>query len=96
MVKQVITDLDSSKAFGSNCTQVVVLNIFEVGLSYILVSLFIKCLKESFFQNARKFSDRSMGKNYCPVRLISAVSKVFENLKNSKLVDHLGKIWYFY
>ena len=30
-------------------------------------------------------------KNYCPVSLLSVVSKVFEKLLNSRIVDHLEK-----
>ena len=34
---------------------------------------------------------RSTVKNYCPVNLLSVVSKVFEKLVNNMLVDHLEK-----
>ena len=40
------------------------------------------------FKNVRK---RSAAKNYRPVSLLSAVSKVFEKLVNNETVDHLGK-----
>ena len=33
----------------------------------------------------------STAKNYCPVNLLSVVSKVFEKLVNNRLVDHLEK-----
>ena len=29
--------------------------------------------------------------NYCPVNLLSVVSKVFEELVNNRIVDHLEK-----
>ena len=32
-----------------------------------------------------------MAKNYCPVSLLSVVSKVFEKLVNKRIVDHLEK-----
>ena len=35
--------------------------------------------------------ERSTAKNYCPVSLLSVVSKVFENLVNNRIVDHLEK-----
>ena len=44
------------------------------------------------FNNVR---ERSTAKNYCPVSLLSVVSKVFENLVNNRIVDHLGKCGFF-
>ena len=35
--------------------------------------------------------ERSTAKNYCPVSLLSVVSKVFEKLVNNRIVDHLEK-----
>ena len=35
--------------------------------------------------------ERSTAKNYCPVSLLSVVSKVFEKLVNNTIVDHLEK-----
>ena len=32
-----------------------------------------------------------MAKNYCPVSLLSVVSKVFEKLVNDRLMDHFEK-----
>ena len=40
------------------------------------------------FENLR---ERSTAKNYHPVSVFSAVSKVFEKLVNDKVVDHLEK-----
>ena len=37
----------------------------------------------------------STAKNYRPVSLLSAVSKVFEKLVNSRIVDHLEKYGFF-
>ena len=34
-------------------------------------------------------------KNYCPVSLLSMVSKVFEKLVNNRIVDNLGKCGFF-
>ena len=99
MVKRVITNLDLSKASGPDCIPVVVLKNCEPELSDILVELFNKCLKESCFPNCWKVSlvvpvfknvwERSTAKNYCPVGLLSLVSKVFEKLVNNRIVDHL-------
>ena len=86
MVKKVIMNLDLSKASGPNCIPVVVLKNCEPELSYILAELFNKCLKESCFLDCWKVSlvipafknvgERSTAKSYCPVSLLSMVSKV--------------------
>ena len=54
MVKKDITNLDFSKASGPDCITVVVLKNCEPELSYILVELFNKCLKESCFPDCWK------------------------------------------
>ena len=51
MVKKVIMNLDSSKAFGPDCIPVMVLKNCELELSYILAELFKKCLKQSCFSD---------------------------------------------
>ena len=63
------------------------------------------CLKESCFPDCRKVSllvpvfmnvgERSMAKSYCPVSLLSVISKVFEKLVNNRIVDHLEKCGLF-
>ena len=77
----------------------VVLKNCEQELSYILAELFNKCLKEFCFPDCWKISsvvpvfknvgERSTAKNYRPVSLLSVVSKVFENLVDNRIVDHL-------
>ena len=39
----------------------------------------------------KKIGGRSTAKNYCPISLLSVVSKVFEKLVNKRIVDHLDK-----
>ena len=39
--------------------------------------------------------ERSTSKNYCPVSLLSAVSKVFEKLVNNRNFDRLEKCGLF-
>ena len=39
----------------------------------------------------KNVGERSKAKNYCPVNLLSVVSKVFEKLVNNRIVDHLEK-----
>ena len=56
MVKNVITNLDSSKAFGCDCIPAVVLKNCELELSYILAELINICRKESCFPDSWKFS----------------------------------------
>ena len=96
MVKKVITNLDSSTASRPDCIPVVDLKNREPELSYILTELFNKCLKESCFPDCFKVSsvvpvfknvgERSTAKSYCPVSLLSVVSKVFEELVNNKII----------
>ena len=43
----------------------------------------------------RSVGERSTAKNYCPVSLLSAVSKVFEKLVNNRIADHLEKCGLF-
>ena len=79
----------------------VVLRNCEPDLSYILVKLFNKCLKESCFPGCWKVSslvpvfknvgERSTAKNYCPVSLLSVFSKVFEKIVNNRIADRLEK-----
>ena len=66
-----------------------------------LADLFKICLKEFCFPDCWKVlsmvpvfknvGKRSTAKNYCPVSLLSMVSKVFEKLANNRLVDYLEK-----
>ena len=73
--------------------------------SYILAELFNKCLKESSFPDCWKVSsvipvfknvgETSTAKNYHPLSLLSVVSKVFEELVNNRIVDHLEKCGLF-
>ena len=105
MVKKVIMNLDLSKASRPDSILMMVLKNCEPELSYILVELFNKCLKESCFPDCWKVSsvvpvfknvgERSTAKNYRPVSLISVVSKVFEKLVNNRIVGHLEKCCLF-
>ena len=89
------------KKSGPYCVPVVVLKKCESELSYILVELFNMCLKESCFPDCWKVwsvvpvyknvSETSTTESYCPVSLISAVSKIFEKLVINGLVDSLEK-----
>ena len=105
MFGKVVMNLDLSKASGPDCIPVVVLKKCDPELSYTLVELFNKCLKESCFSDCWKvssvvpvfknFGERSSAKNYHPVSLVSVVSKVFEKLVNNRIVDHLEKCGLF-
>ena len=97
IVKKFITNLDSSKVSGPDCILVVVLKNFEPEFSYVLAKLFNKCLNESCFPDCWKVSlvvpvfknvgEMSTAKNYCPVSLLSVVSKAFDKLVNNRIVD---------
>ena len=104
MVRKVVMNLNLPKASGPDCIPGVVLKNCEPELSYILTELFNKCLKESCFPECWKVSsvvpvfkigERSAAKSYCPVSLLSVVSKVFEKLVNNGIVDHLEKCGLF-
>ena len=105
MVRKVVMNLDFSKASGPDCIPVVVLKNCEPELSDILAELFSRCLKEYCFPDCWKVSsvvpvfknvgERPTAKNYCPVSLLSVVTKVFEKLVNSRIVDHLEKCGLF-
>ena len=101
MVKKVITNLDSSNTSGPDCIPVVFLKNCEPELSYILAELFNMCLKESYFPDCWKVSsvfpvvknvgERSTAKNYCPISLLSVVSKVLEKVVNNRIVVYVEK-----
>ena len=98
MVKKVTTYFDLSKAPGPDCISVVVQKNCELEL---LAELLDKCLKESCFSDCQKVSsvvpvfknvgEKSAAKDYCPVSVLSGVSKAFEKLVNNRIVDHLEK-----
>ena len=105
MVRKVVMKFDLSKVSGPDCIPMVVLKNCESELSYMLAKLFNKCLKESCFPDCWKVSsvapvfenvgESSTAKNYCPVSLLSAFSKVFKKLVNNEIVDHLEKCGLF-
>ena len=63
-------------------------------------------LKESFFPDSWNISSvvsvfkntgkRYTAKNYCPVSLLSVVSKIFEIFVNRRFVDYLEKYCFFF
>ena len=97
MVGKDIIYLDSSKASCPDCILVVVLKNCELKPSQILAEIFNMCLNESRFPNFWKVlsvvpvfknvREKSVAKNYCPVSLLSVVSKVPEKLVNERLDD---------
>ena len=48
-------------------------------------------LDESVVPVFKNVGVRSTAKNYCPISLLSVVSKVFEKLVNNRIVNHLDK-----
>ena len=106
IVTKVLTKLNLLNASSPGCIPVVVLKNCTLELSYILAEIFNKCLKEFYFPGCWKVSlvvpvfknvgERSTAKNYRPVSLLSVVSKVFEELVNNRIVDHLEKCDLFY
>ena len=104
-VQKVIMNLDLSKTSGPDSIPMAILKNCEPELCYIAAELFSKCPKESCFPDSCKISsvvlvfknigERSTAKNYCPVSLLSVVSKVFEKLVNNRIVDHLENVTFF-
>ena len=43
----------------------------------------------------KNVGERSTTKNYCPISLLSVVTKVFEKLVNKRIVEHLEKCGFF-
>ena len=58
----------------------------------ILFSRLLEGLISIVFKN---IGEKSVAKNYYPVRLLSLVSKVFEKLVSNRIVDHLEKCGLF-
>ena len=105
MVKKVIRNVDLSKAPVPDGIPMVVLKNCEPALPYIQAELFNECLKESCFPDCRKVSsvvpvfknvgERSTAKSYCPISLLSVVSKVFGKLVNDIIFHNLDKCGLF-
>ena len=64
-------NIDLSKASGPNCIPVVVPDFWKISSA------------APAFRNA---GERSTAENYCPVCLLSVVSKVFEKLVNNRII----------
>ena len=99
MVKNVITNLDSSRAPGPDCIPVLVLKKCEPDFCDVLAEHFNNRLKDSCFTDfssvvpvfSRSIGESFTAKNYRPTSLLSVVSKVFEKLVIDRIVDHLEK-----
>ena len=86
MLKNIIMNLDLSKASGPDSIPVVVPKNCELELSNILAQLFNKCLKKcclpvcwkvsSVFPVFKNVGEMSTAKNYHPVILLSVVSSL--------------------
>ena len=80
MVIKVTLILDLSRTSGPDCIPVVVLKICKPELSYILVELFSKCLKESCFPDCWK---------------ISSVVPVFKNVEKKSRIKTTTLLVFF-
>ena len=100
MVKQIRTDLVSSKTSDPDCMPMMILKNFEAKLSYMLADLFNINWKASCFPDCRQVSpvvtvfknvgERSVSKTYHTANLLSVVTKIYEKHVNS-LINHFGK-----
>ena len=93
-------NLDWSEASGPDCIPVVVLKNGDPELSYILVKLFNKCLKEVCFPECwfhRRSLYLRMWRKSLPLKITVLIVfflwlvKVFEILINNRIVDHPEK-----
>ena len=98
LVKEVIANLDSSKASGPDCIPLIVKYKSELSystsltLQYVFEGILFPRLLVPVSENV---GQKSMTKNYHPSSLCSVVSKVFEKLVNNRLLDHLEKYGLF-
>ena len=98
LVKKVIKNFGSSKAFDPHCIPVVVLKNCDLELSYILAELFNTYLSESCFPDCWKVISvslylRMLGERSTPkTTVLSVVSKIFKKLVSNRLADHLKKV----
>ncbi len=56
----------------------------------ISTSIFPSCWKYAYVQIVLEKGDRSNPLNYCPIALLSCLSKAFENILNRKRLKHLS------
>jgi len=99
-VASVISDLDPSKATGPDGIPVILFQMCSPELSPILSKLFKKCMSESCFPGTWKqpsvipvfknCGERSDPRNYRPISLLPIISKIFETLINTSIVNHLN------
>ena len=99
--KNIMTNFDSIELSGPDCISVVAPKNCELELSPTLADLLNMCLKESCFPDCWKVSsvgtvfknvvEKSTAKNYRSVSLLSVVIKIFDELGNNRLVNHLKK-----
>ena len=64
------------------------------GTGYFLYIIFSDRSKNRSL-SVKTVGEKSAAKNYCPVSILFEVSKVFEQLVNNRIVDHLEKCCLF-
>ncbi len=95
----VLSGLNPQKVFGPDGVPPIVLKNCASVLTPCLVKLFRLCLSTSTFPSCWKYAyvqpvpkkgDRSNPSNYCPIALLSCLSKAFESILNRKIQKHLS------
>ena len=102
MATDVSVTLDPSKASGPDEVPEVLLKKCSPELTPILCRWFKKCVAKSNFPSCWKLAfvvsvfkipgERNDPRNYCPISILSIISKVFESLINSCITLHLESL----
>src|ERR1044072_9439083 len=75
--------------FGASVLPSWPLSSFSSTLYALILILFLNAGSANLFSRSRKKGSRSDPSNYRPIALICLLSKIFETLLNSHLLDHL-------
>lgn len=84
---EVIHAPDSTKASNPDC----ILVVFLKSRHYIYITNFTKSRFSEVTHMSLNVAQRLKTKTYRPIKLLSVLGKIFEELKNGKLVEHPGK-----
>ena len=98
MFSHVPSGLDSPKAYGPDGSLLLFsktvlpssLTTWSNSFICLSTSTYSSCWKFAHIQSVPKMGDRSNPSNYCPIALISCLSKAFESVVNKKIMRFLS------